>query len=213
VPTGWQAIRASVLRELRPAGPLAFESRLNGARIHFPASAWQNARDAGLTFEQSLAKLGGHGWIVLRTLVDELGLSDVYVSSLYRATGTGPHVEGRGIDLGYLQRPGAPLVLLRRDANGEPALEPELARRTREILVRSPSVTQVLTPWWIRTKTRDGPNDGTTDLDVEHRTHLHVTTAAGQPLQPSARRRARGSGGLVKGAAAIAAALLLYKIA
>lgn len=211
MPTGWQSIRASVLRELRPVAPLAFESRLGGATLHLPASSWQNAREAGLSLEQSLGKLTGHAWIVLRTLVDELGLSDVWISSLYRATGTGPHTEGRGVDIGYLQRPGAPLVLLKREADGAPALEPELARRAREVLARSRSVTQVLTPWWIRTASRDEPNDGKTDLDVEHRTHMHVTTAKGQPIAVT-RRRARGSGMVLGGAAAIAAAALLYKL-
>lgn len=173
-------VRNTVFANLRQTGPNDYESSVGSTRLIFPASSWENARSAGLAFEDSLAQLTDSAWSTIGEIA-QLGLSDVYFSSLYRATGgTGPHTKGRGIDLGYVQRSGdAALTLLKRDDAGEPEQEPALAQVVRNALVQSPHVTQVLSPWWMFSKgSYNRANDGMSDLDVEHFTHMHVTTAA-----------------------------------
>lgn len=116
------------------------------------------------------------GWDIVAAAARDLDLSEIYFTSLYRPTGTGPHTQGRGIDIGYVTRRGDPALTLLRRENGQPIAEPELARELRESLVRHGS-TQVLTPWWIYSVgTRDDPNDMQRELDVSHQSHLHITS-------------------------------------
>ena len=187
-----ESIRSKVMQSLRSTGPNAFEATFDGARLIFPANSWENARLAGVAFRDALSRMNLHTWLVIAELVRTLGLSQVHFTSLYRATGTGPHTKGRGIDFGYLQRVGDPaLTLLRRDDTGAPTTEPELARAARVALAAMPWTTQVLTPWWMHTGyTPDGPNLAADDLSIEHRTHMHVTTVDGAPsAKPMAPRR------------------------
>ena len=162
----------AIVENLKSTGDNVFTSRLADTTIIFPASSWENARDAGLTFGDVLAREQSNAWPMLNAVGQELGLSEIYISSLYRATGTGPHTEGRAIDIGYVRRGSAPLVLLKRTGD-EP--EPKLAKQLRKALVAL-GATQVLTPWWIFSKgTRDDPNTGAEGIDADHLSHLHVT--------------------------------------
>ncbi len=204
--------RGSGIRQrMRAVGPDAFESSVAGARLIFPASSWANARAAGASFDDVLEHMSPRAWIVLEQLARGLGLSEIYVTSMWRASGTGPHTSGRGLDVGYLRRPkDAALTLLSRGAD-ELGAEPPLAAAAREQLQRSTQVTQVLTPWWMFSKgSYDRPNDSTSPLDVEHLTHLHVTLASGDP--PIARARARSRSPLVAVASLGVAALLVRRL-
>lgn len=155
----------------------AYESRVGTTKVIFPAPSWENARAAGMTFTQVLAHVQPNAWALLNEVAQRLGLSEIYVTSLFRATGTGPHTSGRGVDLGYVRRGSDPLVLLRR-VDAEPATEPALARELR-VALREGGATQVLTPWWIYSKgTRDDPNTGAEGIDADHLSHLHITLEA-----------------------------------
>ncbi len=188
----WRSDRAGILARMRPSGPNAFESSIGSTRLIFPASSWQNARQAGASFTDALGHLAPRGWLVLEQLARGLQLGELYLTSLWRASGTGPHTQGRGLDVGYLQRrKDAALTLLARDAAAD-GDEPPLAKAARLLLQRSAHVSQVLTPWWMFSKgSYDRPNDSTSPLDVEHLTHLHVTLVAGEPPAAIARRRSR----------------------
>jgi len=169
------AIRNTVLRNLRSTGPADYESTLGGTTLVFPEMAWRNARAAGLDIAETIRRTGDNAWLVLDDVSRQMDLATIYLTSIYRATGTGPHTRGNALDIGYVQARGEPLVLLKR-IGGDPMQEPALAREFRQWLERSPRVTQVLGPWWMYGGTRNRPNDMTSPLDVGHLTHVHITT-------------------------------------
>lgn len=160
--------------ELQPAGDGAYTMRVGNTSIILPESSWDNARDAGLDIYDVIDRTQPNAWPLLAAVAEDLGLSEIYITSLYRASGTGPHTHGRGVDIGYVRRHDEPLVLLRRNG-GEPEVEPQLAMYLREAL-KDRGATQVLTPWWIFSKgTRDDPNTGAEGIDADHLSHLHIT--------------------------------------
>lgn len=168
--------KSEIQSNMRQTGPSDFESRIGSTRLLFPAESWASARNAGIDFAEMFEHVQPQGWDVVADAARDLDLSEIYFTSLYRPEGTGPHTQGRGIDIGYVTRRGDPtLTLLRRQA-GQPTIEPELARSLRVSLVRH-GATQVLTPWWIYSVgTRDDPNDMRRELDVAHLSHLHITS-------------------------------------
>lgn len=166
-----------VLDELQPIDADGrYESRVGTTKIIIPASAWENARDAGLDMRETVERVQPNAWPLLNAVASDLGLSEIYLTSLYRATGTGPHTEGRSVDIGYVRRGSEPLVLLRNDT--DPRSEPALAKALR-LALKERGATQVLSPWWIYSKgTRDDPNTGAEGIDADHLSHLHVTLEA-----------------------------------
>ena len=165
------------LSRLRRSGDNAM-TWLGNTRVLIPGSAWADARKGGVDLLEAIGLVNPKAWAALRNAAAKLGLADVYLTSLYRSSGSGPHTEGRALDVGYLKRSGEPLVLLKRTA-GDKRGEPELARRFREALVATAGVTQVLGPWWMYSKgSYDRPNDERTSLDVEHLTHVHLGVSA-----------------------------------
>lgn len=173
-------VRGQLIAALREIGEHAFESELRGCVLHFPADCWENARSAGLTFSDVLHKVDAHVFAVLDALIEHARLTGLRISSLYRATGGGPHTTGRGIDITAITQQGqggqgeAQWVRFLREA--DEVEEPELASQVRKWLWQHRLVSQVLGPWFMCSAGSGVlPNRAHTNLEKQHRNHLHLT--------------------------------------
>lgn len=156
--------------------------------LELPPGAWQNARVRGLTWEDVISFSPPVVWRGMRRIGEDLGLVRATLSGLWgdRRGTTSPHEAGVGVDLVRLQpAEGPPLEMyVRSPHRGVMALPPlvnELHAWARE---NTPTVTQVLSPWWIwsdRTGVEDGPNLGHNRRARTHLNHLHVTFSAAGP--------------------------------
>jgi hypothetical protein len=167
-------VREELIAALHEVSEHAFESELRGCVLHFPSDCWQNARDAGLKFDEVLHKVDAHVFAVLDALIEHARLTGLRISSLYRATGGGPHTTGRGIDITAITQGGDPWVRFLRET--DEAEEPALAGQVRKWLWQHRLVSQVLGPWFMCSSGRGVvPNRARSPLEKQHRNHLHLT--------------------------------------
>lgn len=167
-------VRDQLLVALRDLGDDAFESGLRGCVLTLPADCWENARTAGLEFSAVLHKVHDHVFEVLDDLVDHAQLTGLRISSLYRATGGGPHTTGRGIDITAITQGDPDWVRFFRES--DEIEEPELAQQVRKWLWQHKLVSQVLGPWFMCSPgTGCVPNEAKSPLEKQHRNHLHLT--------------------------------------
>ncbi len=114
--------------------------------------------------------------IIYKLITDPVLLaSEISVTGLWRPwLGSHVHIEGRGIDIGFIRSSLGSEVIFNIDTS---SAENEFARTVREKLTTNfPIINQYLSPWFIcNPPPTCTPNNGQTSLEKIHRDHLHLT--------------------------------------
>jgi len=158
---------------------------IHDCEIEFPAHSWAQARVAGYTFKQVLEKTDDRTfnlllWI-LRFDFDEnnhaVFIKKIVLSSLWRpGTDTSPHQDGRGLDIIAIQPNIGKEIICSTATKSEPGYFVKL----RSSAVQQVLITQYFSPWVMYYYNKEGklieePNNGVTENEIIHLTHVHFT--------------------------------------
>ena len=165
-PLPTQGIRMLMISRAREVQADEWEIDTGAAKIVFQQSSWESARQARLDFKAMLGKVEDETFEVLYWLATRPEVQQIDVSSLWRPW-SGVHTLGLGIDLGAIRFTSGRVWIYRAsDAVKDfPAL-----RKLRHDLWATGKVNQIIDPWETRRL-----NAGYSEIDRQHRNHMHVT--------------------------------------